>query len=235
VDDAPDVAQNDFVSAREIGQSAHQASHALNCPFGRLGRAPAQAPVGGPGRIGSSGCVCGWIEAAAAGLSPPSIEPQRRAVKLKMRRPAAAEPVKDLSRRLEIRQTGFQAHWLGLVRRAERRYNEAETGGLENNAGIIEGGYFMYSNNSNGSRAAPAQGFAALWAVLALGLGALASPAAAAPFAYVTNAFYPGTVSVIDTATNTVVVTLAVGYDPIAVAVTPDGKHAYVTNMISSR
>jgi YVTN family beta-propeller protein len=151
-----------------------------------------------------------------------------------MRRAAAAEPVKDLSRRLEIRQTGFQAHWLGLVRRAERRYNEAETGGLENNAGIIEGGYFMYSNNSNGSRAAPAQGFAALWAVLALGLGALASPAAAAPFAYVTNAFYPGTVSVIDTATNTVVVTLAVGYDPIAVAVTPDGKHAYVTNMISN-
>ena len=29
VDDAPDVAQNDVVSAREIGQSAHQASHAI--------------------------------------------------------------------------------------------------------------------------------------------------------------------------------------------------------------
>jgi hypothetical protein len=57
VDDAPDVAQNDFVSAREIGQSAHQASHALNRPFGRLGIAAAQAPVGGPGRIGSSCCV----------------------------------------------------------------------------------------------------------------------------------------------------------------------------------
>jgi YVTN family beta-propeller protein len=39
-----------------------------------------------------------------------------------------------------------------------------------------------------------------------------------------------GTVSVIDTATNTVVDTVVVGSGPRAVAITPDGAHAYVTN-----
>jgi len=46
-----------------------------------------------------------------------------------------------------------------------------------------------------------------------------------------TNAsFNPSTVSVIDTATNTVVATVGVGVEPWGVAITPDGKHAYVTN-----
>jgi YVTN family beta-propeller protein len=45
---------------------------------------------------------------------------------------------------------------------------------------------------------------------------------------YVANG--SGTVSVIATATNTVVATVAVGNYPYGVAVTPDGKHAYVTN-----
>jgi YVTN family beta-propeller protein len=87
----------------------------------------------------------------------------------------------------------------------------------------------MYNNNSNRSRAALAWGFMALFAGLAMGLGAMASPAEAQPFAYVTNR---GTnnVSVIDTATNTVVTTLAMGSSPDAVAVSPDGKHAYVAN-----
>ncbi len=40
----------------------------------------------------------------------------------------------------------------------------------------------------------------------------------------------PGTVSVIDTASNTVVATVTAGYDPAGVAITPDGKHAYVAN-----
>jgi hypothetical protein len=57
----------------------------------------------------------------------------------------------------------------------------------------------MRSDNSNGSRAAPARGVMALLVVLAMGLGLLASPAAAAPFAYVANS--DETVSVIDTAT----------------------------------
>jgi YVTN family beta-propeller protein len=35
---------------------------------------------------------------------------------------------------------------------------------------------------------------------------------------------------VIDTATNTVAATITVGNGPVGVAVTPDGKHAYVTN-----
>jgi YVTN family beta-propeller protein len=68
------------------------------------------------------------------------------------------------------------------------------------------------------------------------GLGLMASPAAAAPFAYVANynSGGSGTVSVIDTATNMVVATVPVGSTPIAVAVTPDGKHAYVVNQGSS-
>jgi YVTN family beta-propeller protein len=47
--------------------------------------------------------------------------------------------------------------------------------------------------------------------------------------AYVANSF-SNTVSVIDTATNTVVATVPVGFSPFGVAITPDGTHAYVTN-----
>jgi YVTN family beta-propeller protein len=93
----------------------------------------------------------------------------------------------------------------------------------------------MLSNNRIGSRAASARGFVALFAImLAMGLALAASPAEAAPFAYVTNS-NSSTVSVIDTATNppTVVGTIAVVGSsplpsPLGVAVTPDGKHAYV-------
>jgi len=63
--------------------------------------------------------------------------------------------------------------------------------------------------------------------VLALVVGGL--PALAQPFAYVTN-YAAGNVSVIDTATNTVVATVTVGNMPIAVAITPNGAFAYVTN-----
>src|SRR2546429_4854590 len=38
------------------------------------------------------------------------------------------------------------------------------------------------------------------------------------------------TVSVVNTATNTVVATVPVGIQPLAVAITPDGAFAYVTN-----
>jgi len=47
--------------------------------------------------------------------------------------------------------------------------------------------------------------------------------------AYVVNEF-GGTVSVVDTTTNTVVATVTVGTDPFFVAITPDGTKAYVTN-----
>jgi YVTN family beta-propeller protein len=77
------------------------------------------------------------------------------------------------------------------------------------------GGDIMHSNNSNGSRAACARGFVALFAVmLVMGLGAMAPPAEAAPFAYVANGG-DNTVSVIDTATNTVVATIPVGNVPL--------------------
>ena len=70
----------------------------------------------------------------------------------------------------------------------------------------------MYSNNT--SRAASAGGFMALFAImLVMGLELMASPAEGAPFAYVTN-HDSRTVSVIDTATNTVVATVPVGISP---------------------
>ena len=47
--------------------------------------------------------------------------------------------------------------------------------------------------------------------------------------AYVVNA-NSGTVSVIDTATNTVIKTITVGSNPQDVAVSPDGTRAYVTD-----
>lgn len=63
----------------------------------------------------------------------------------------------------------------------------------------------------------------ALILVLAAGL-----PAAAAPSAYVANSA-SNNVSVIDTATNTVVTIVFVGADAHGVAVTPDGTRVYVT------
>src|SRR5437870_2398375 len=46
--------------------------------------------------------------------------------------------------------------------------------------------------------------------------------------AYVTSC--DNTVSVIDTATNTVIATIPVGLNPFGVAITPDGTRAYVVN-----
>ena len=46
---------------------------------------------------------------------------------------------------------------------------------------------------------------------------------------YVTNG-NDSTVSVIDTASKTVVATVGVGFLPAGVAITPDGTRAYVTN-----
>jgi len=51
--------------------------------------------------------------------------------------------------------------------------------------------------------------------------------------AYVTN-YSSGTVSLIDTASNTVTTTLTVGSGPERVAFTPDGSKAYVTNSLSN-
>jgi YVTN family beta-propeller protein len=48
--------------------------------------------------------------------------------------------------------------------------------------------------------------------------------------AYITNNTSPGTVSVIDTTTNAVTGTIAVGSFPFGVAVSPDGSSLYVAN-----
>lgn len=52
------------------------------------------------------------------------------------------------------------------------------------------------------------------------------------PFAYVANSL-DDTVSVINTATNTVVGLIPVGNNPVGIAITPDGTRAYVTNFLS--
>jgi YVTN family beta-propeller protein len=92
----------------------------------------------------------------------------------------------------------------------------------------------MHSNNSNKSRAARTRDFMALGAMLAMGLGAMAPAAQAAPFAYVANTT-GNSVSVIDTATNKIVGSpIPVGTNPEWDAVTPDGKHVYVTNINSA-
>ncbi|TMB06324.1 MAG: hypothetical protein E6J70_00765 [Deltaproteobacteria bacterium] len=60
--------------------------------------------------------------------------------------------------------------------------------------------------------------------------GTAAAPrACAAPVAYVTNSA-DGTVSVLDTITNTITATVPVGSDPFGVAVDPRGMRVYVTN-----
>ncbi|MFD5424148.1 hypothetical protein [Streptomyces sp. NPDC127084] len=54
-------------------------------------------------------------------------------------------------------------------------------------------------------------------------------------YAYVANASgNPGTVSVVDTVTNTVVVAIPVGSGPVGVAVSPDGTRVYVTDFSGS-
>ena len=61
----------------------------------------------------------------------------------------------------------------------------------------------------------------------------LGGTAHAAPFAYITNRGN-NTVSVIDTATNTVVATVAVGSEPAGVAVNRASTRVYVTHPFSN-
>ena len=68
---------------------------------------------------------------------------------------------------------------------------------------------------------------------LLLGMSFGSIPSQAQTFAYVTNQGISGDVSVIATASNTVVATVPVGGFPIGVAITPDGAFAYVTNIQS--
>src|SRR5258708_38882773 len=68
---------------------------------------------------------------------------------------------------------------------------------------------------------------------LALTLACLLGPASTrAQNAYITNQS-SSTVSVIDTATDTVIATIPVGFTPFGVAVSPDGSKVYVTNAFS--
>src|SRR6202795_2935687 len=69
--------------------------------------------------------------------------------------------------------------------------------------------------------------------VLALPLGLWASTSLASPFAYVSNTG-SANVSVIDTASNTVVATVSVGTNPAGVAANPTGTRVYVANQSSN-
>ena len=68
-----------------------------------------------------------------------------------------------------------------------------------------------------------------LGSLLVLALLSVIAPhrASAGSFVYVTNT-QGGTVSVIDSATNTVKTTISIGGDLLGIAISPDGKSAYV-------
>lgn len=72
-------------------------------------------------------------------------------------------------------------------------------------------------------------------AILVLGVGVIlsAQAATAAPFAYITSGG-TSTVSVLDTATNTVVATVTVGTGPAGVAIHPSGTPVYIANTNSN-
>ncbi len=66
-------------------------------------------------------------------------------------------------------------------------------------------------------------------ALLLLGSLMASAPAAAAPFAYITNS-ENHTVAVMDTATDAVIATVPVGSGPYSIAVNPTGTRIYMTN-----
>ncbi|MDO8282056.1 MAG: hypothetical protein Q7U10_05450 [Thermodesulfovibrionia bacterium] len=71
--------------------------------------------------------------------------------------------------------------------------------------------------------------------ILLAAISLIGAKAEAAPFAYITNASgFSNNVSVIDTAINTVVATVAVGTSPVGVSVNPTGTRVYVTNVGSN-
>src|SRR5438128_5291975 len=72
-----------------------------------------------------------------------------------------------------------------------------------------------------------------LFLLLSMGVGFGTATAQAQTRAYVTNES-SNTVSVIDTATNTVVATIPVGPVPVGVAITPDGTRAYVDDFLDN-
>jgi YVTN family beta-propeller protein len=69
--------------------------------------------------------------------------------------------------------------------------------------------------------------------VILMGISASSTSADTEYFAYITNTV-DGTVSVIDTGSNTVIATIPVGDLPWGVAATPDGRRVYIGNGISS-
>ena len=72
-----------------------------------------------------------------------------------------------------------------------------------------------------------------IFGLISLGLGLSAIPAAAQFTAFVVNEGSE-TISVIDTATNKVIATIDAGEKPAGIAITPDGKKAYVSQYLNN-
>jgi YVTN family beta-propeller protein len=70
--------------------------------------------------------------------------------------------------------------------------------------------------------------------IMVLAILMLVNIAGAVPYAYITNNDYPGTITIIDTATNTVINTVSVGNAPLGVAVNPEGTKVYVASWSSN-
>lgn len=108
-------------------------------------------------------------------------------------------------------------------------------GGVTKAENFIGTGCSYHWVNSNPSIGLPANGNGNIPSFTAINTGNSAVTAtitvipASNGLAYITN-LIDGTVSVINTADNTVVNTISVGYGPVYVAISPDGSRIYVAN-----
>ena len=82
---------------------------------------------------------------------------------------------------------------------------------------------FISSNKHRGRSFLKTPGMVMLGILMLIGI------AGAAPFAYITN--LDNTVSVIDTSKDKVIDNISVGKEPFGVAITPDNKKVYITNL----
>lgn len=108
-----------------------------------------------------------------------------------------------------------------------RRYSNAAVAPQHTSTSIHQWGDTMQSENRKRNRARSTQAFAAVCA--AVMITGFSNSAAKAAFAYVSDG--ANDVLVVDTLTNAVVARVTIAGGAQGVAVTPDGKQVYVTNL----